>query len=225
MKKTLSQKVEVIQEVSTGQISKHQAAVLLNCTVRTIHNYHQRYLNQGEQGLSDRRRSNYFRLSSRDKDRIIALKKTDRWRSARNIVDKLGLNVHEVTVWRILHQAHLGRENVARVKALQRFEAQFPNDLWQTDIMGRIDFPYLGSLYLIGTNDDHSRFCLAGQWFTSQNKINVFLVWYEALSRWGCPKAILQDQGSQYKARARFGVADYQWYANSVKQHLSFPNL
>jgi len=57
---------------------------------------------------------------------------------------------------------------------------------------------------------------LAGRWFKSQNKINVFLVWYQALSHWGCPKAILQDQGSQYKARARFGVADYQWYANAL---------
>lgn len=216
MKKPLSQRIEVISTFSEGKITKQQAAKLLACTKRTIENYSKRFQEEGIAGLQDRRRSNYSRLNAQDRRRIINLKKADRWRSARNIVDKLGLQVHEVTVWRILREANLGKENIERVKALQRFEAEHPNDLWQTDIMGRIDFPHLGSLYLIAAIDDHSRFCLAGRWFTSQNKINVFLVWYEALSHWGCPKAILQDQGSQYKAKARFGTADYQWYAQAL---------
>jgi|GEM_PF-1483045 len=216
MRISLAQRLEIVQAVCVGKLNKRQAAQLLGCTTRTIDNYCQRYSTQGEVGLKDGRHSNFFKLTAKDRERIIALKTADRWRSARNIVDKLQLGVSEATVWRICKQANLARQNVQRVKALQRFEAQYPNDLWQTDIMGRIDFPRLGSLYLIATIDDHSRFCLAGKWFGSQNKINVFVVWYEALSHWGCPKAILQDQGSQYKARARFGVADYQWYAHAL---------
>jgi len=34
--------------------------------------------------------------------------------------------------------------------------------------------------------------------------------------RWGLPNEMLQDEGSQYKARTRFGQADYQWYANAL---------
>jgi len=222
MKKRLIKRIEIIQSLVSSTITKHQAAELLDCTARTIENYKRRYKLQGEVGLRDRRRSNFSRLTPQDRQRIIALKKADRWRSARNIVDKLGLPVHEITVWRICKKENLVRENIRRVKALQRFEAKHPNDLWQTDIMGRIDFPNLGSVYLIATIDDCSRFCLAAKWFRTQNKINVFLVWYEALSHWGCPRAILQDQGSQYKARVRFGTADYQWYANALGIHLTW---
>lgn len=216
MKKPLSKRAEVIKSLVAGAITRNQAAELLVCTHRTIDNYRRRYVASGEDGLRDKRRSNYARLTPQDKERIIALKKADRWRSSRNIATKLNLPVHEITVWRVCKKANLIRENVERVKALRRFEATYPNDLWQTDIMGQIRLPKLGPLYLIAAIDDHSRFCLAAQWFRSQNKINVFLVWYEALSHWGCPKAILQDQGSQYKARARFGLADYQSYARAL---------
>ena len=82
--------------------------------------------------------------------------------------------------------------------------------------MGKIAFPKIGDLYLIATLDDHSRFVPAGRWFRTQGKMNVFQVWYESLSKCGLPKAMLQDEGSQYKARTRFGTADYEWYANVV---------
>ena len=88
--------------------------------------------------------------------------------------------------------------------------------MWQTDIMGKIFFPSIGILYLIATLDDHSRFVPSGRWFKTQGKMNVFQIWYESLARWGVPEKMLQDEGSQYKARTRFGTADYQWYANAL---------
>jgi hypothetical protein len=88
--------------------------------------------------------------------------------------------------------------------------------MWQTDIMGKIDFPKIGYLYLIATLDDHSRFVPSGRWFKTQGKMNVFNVWYQSLSNWGIPTKMLQDEGSQYKARARFGITDYEWYAKSL---------
>ncbi len=147
MKKPLFKRIEVMEALLAEMITKKQAAEVLDCTVRTVENYQRRYQERGEEGLRDRRHSNFFRLTAQDRGRIIALKKTDPWRSARNIANKLSLPVHEVTVWRVCKQANLTRQNVARVKAIRRFEAASPNDLWQTDIMGRIDFPKLGSLY------------------------------------------------------------------------------
>ena len=117
---------------------------------------------------------------------------------------------------RILLKAGLGRENIKRVKAITRFEASYPNEMWQTDIMGKIAFRNLGILYLIATLDDHSRFVPAGKWFRTQGKMNVFQIWYESLSKCGLPDAMLQDEGSQYKARTRFGTADYEWYAKQA---------
>lgn len=112
---------------------------------------------------------------------------------------------------------HRHSNHVKLIKAITRFEAENPNDLWQTDIMGKIDFPKIGVLYLIATLDDHSRFVPAGRWFKTQGKMNVFYIWYESLSNWGIPKAMLQDEGSQYKTRLRFGTADYGWYAQQLK--------
>ena len=144
------------------------------------------------------------------------MKEKDRWRSARNIRDELKFKVSEQHVRRILLKAGLGRENIKRVKAITRFEASYPNEMWQTDIMGKILFPNLGILYLIATLDDHSRFVPAGRWFKTQGRMNVFVIWYESLARWGIPNKMLQDKGSQYKARTRFGTADYEWYAHAL---------
>ena len=195
---------------------KNQAAKILSCSLRSIRRYERNYLVKGEIGLKDRRHSNYHKITPSVKKQLQDLKKKDRWRSARNIRDKLNLNVHKRTVELIFKEAGLSKENKIQVKALQTFEYPYPNDLWQTDIMGKISFPNLGILYLIATLDDHSRFVPAGKWFYRQNKINVFVIWYESLAKCGVPRRMLQDEGSQYKARVRFGETDYEYYAKEL---------
>lgn len=217
MKKPIEVRGQVIQSLLKGEINKGRAAEILGCTARTIRNHQKAFIDRGKEGLVDHRSSNHFKLTPKNRKDIIALKEKNRWRSARNIKDKLNLLVHETSVWRVLAKEGLTKENKKRVKPIQRFEAGSPNDLWQADIMGKITFPNLGDLYLIAALDDHSRFCLSGRWFKRQNKINVFQVWYEALSRWGLPERMLQDEGSQYKARTRFGNTDYQWYAKALR--------
>lgn len=216
MKKPIEVREEVIRSYLKDEINKQKAANLLNCSTRTVERYRNQFIAAGKEGLADHRHGNNIKLTDKQKGDIKALKQEDRWRSARNIRDRLNLTVHESTVWRILKANNLTRENIKRVKPIVRFEADNPNDLWQTDIMGKITFPNLGECYLIATLDDHSRFCLSGRWFKKQSKINVFTIWYEALARWGLPKKMLQDEGSQYKARTRFGNADYQWYAKAL---------
>lgn len=216
MKKPLEQREHTLLAFLNREISKQRAAYLLGCTTRTIEHYRIAYRSEGRVGLVDHRHSNYHKVTTEEKHHIVSMKTNDRWRSARNIRDALRLPVHARTVRNIFAAEGLGKENVIRVKPIQRFEAQCPNELWQTDIMGKIEFPNIGTLYLIATIDDHSRFCLSGRWFRRQGKMNVFTIWYEALARWGLPEKILQDEGSQYKARTRFGQADYQWYAKSL---------
>lgn len=216
----MKQPIEKIEEVFlafiNGEITKKQAADLLGCTTRTIENYRNSYRAKGKEGLIDHRQSNNHKLTDEDKQRIITWKTRDPWRSGRNIRDKLDLPVTEITVGNVIRAAGLGKQNLKRIKPIQRFEADYPNQMWQTDIMGKIDFPYIGTLYLIATLDDHSRFCLSGRWFKTQGKMNVFQIWYESLARWGAPDKMLQDEGSQYKAKTRFGNADYQWYAHAL---------
>lgn len=216
MKYPLVKRTEVVQAYLRNEISKQIAASLLRLSTRTIERYIKAFIVYGQVGLKDNRHSNYHKLSDTQRDALVTLKQQDRWRSARNIRDELKLPVSEQQVERILVIKGLGRENLKRVKAIKRFEAESPNDLWQTDIQGKIDFKNLGILYLIATLDDHSRFVPAGKWYRTQGKMNVFQIWYESLSKCGLPKAMLQDEGSQYKARTRFGTADYEWYAKAV---------
>lgn len=216
MKQPLEKRYEAVLAFIEKRISKKITAEILSCTTRTIANYAALVRRQGKEGLRDRRHSNHWKISPEQRERTVLLKSSDRWRSARNVRDELSLPVHETTVWRIFQKAGLIRQNRERIKPIQRFEAAKPNDLWQTDIMGKVDFPKIGTLYLIATLDDHSRFVLSGRWFKAQGKLNVFRIWYEALAGFGLPKAMLQDEGSQYKASARFGQADYQWYAKTL---------
>lgn len=222
MKQPIDRRYEIILAYLQKKVSKTRASEILGCNPRTIGNYARLIKEAGKEGLVDHRHSNHFKIRPEQKQLIVSLKEADRWRSARNVRDKLSLPVHETTIWRIFKDRGLNHENRERVKPIQRFEAANPNDLWQTDIMGKIDFPNTGSLYLIATLDDHSRFVLSGRWFKKQSKLNVFQVWYESLERWGLPKAMLQDEGSQYKARARFGQADYQFYASALKIELIY---
>lgn len=216
MKYPLEKRAEIIQAYVKDEISKRMAAQLLRCSIRTIERHANALIVFGKEGLRDNRHSNNYKLTWEQKETVIVLKKRDRWRSGRNVRDKLKLPVHRKTINNIFQKEGLSRENKKRVKAIIRFEAEYPNDLWQTDIMGKIAFKNLGVLYLIATLDDHSRFVPAGRWFKTQGKINVFQVWYESLSKCGLPNAMLQDEGSQYKARTRFGTADYEWYAKAV---------
>lgn len=216
VKRPLSVRHQIVAACLRGEITKQRAALALNCSPRTIQRYRRQFLAIGVKGLVDHRHSNNYKLTGDEQLAIVNLKKHHPWRSARNIRDALELSVNESTVGKLIKSAGLSKQNLKRVKPIIRFEAACPNDLWQTDIMGKIDFPKIGVLYLIATLDDYSRFVPSGRWFRRQGKMNVFQIWYESLARWGLPNAILQDEGSQFKARTRFGQADYQWYAKQL---------
>ena len=216
MKRPIAEREQIVSAFVKQEIGKDTAAKLLGCTKRTLRTYVAAYLAFGVSGLVDHRNSNRRILTPSQIDAVVSLKRTEQWRSPRNIRDHLTLPVHARTVWKVLVARGLTRANLKRVKAIIRFEAEHPNDLWQTDIMGKITFPNIGDLYLIATLDDHSRFVPYGRWFKTQGKMNVFSVWFHSLSSCGIPTKMLQDEGGQYKARVRFGLADYQWYAKQM---------
>jgi transposase len=158
VKKPLPIRQQVVAACLRGEITKQRAAFLLNCSPRTIQRYRRRFLALGVKGLTDHRHSNNYKLTGNEQLAIVNLKKHDPWRSARNIRDALEFPVSESSVSKLIRSAGLSKQNLKRVKPIIRFEAAHPNDLWQTDIMGRIDFPKIGILYLIATLDDYSRF-------------------------------------------------------------------
>ncbi len=222
MNNPIERKLETVAKYLRHEITVKKACEILQCDPRTFFNYRIQFLELGVDGLKDHRGGNNKKLTDSDKQIIIALKDKDRWRSARNIRDNLKLTIHKETVRRILKTAGLVKVNIERIKPIQTFEAAYPNEMWQTDIMGKMIFPRIGDLYLIATLDDHSRFVPAGEWFGSQHKAHVFIIWYYSLLKASIPEKMLQDKGSQYKTNSKVGQADYQYYAAKLGIRLIF---
>lgn len=200
-----------MQQILSGDLTRRQAAEELQVNERTIRRYLSRFKQQGAQTLYDHRHSNYRKIGESDQRRIVQAKLQGRHRSARLVRDLLKLAVHEESVRLVFVKHHLERTSLPPIKPIRRFRAAQPNDLWQIDIQGKVHFPLIGDLLLILVKDDHSRFLLSGRWYFHQYKINVFMVLHKAFVRWGLPKAMLSDRGSQFKASQLHGEAEYQY--------------
>lgn len=218
IKQSLDFKQQVIRKLLKGNITTNEASELLGCKRLTVYRYRNKVTQGGLNALADGRHSNNLKLSPRQLLEVIQKKKDGSWRSARKVLELTkiqGIGIRRVE--QIWAEHGLNQLNVDRLKPITRFVAKEPNDLWQADIQGRMHFPYLGDAYLIGNIDDHSRFILGAKWFSRQTQMNVFRVWYQCLFRWGLPKRMLHDKGSQYKANARFTQSGE--YAQSTYQH------
>lgn len=230
MQKTeLSFKQKIVNAVIKRQIKKRDAVKLLACTKRTLTNYLNRVTEGGLEALKDKRKSNNLKLTPRQLLDILEKKKEKPFRSARKVLEIANIStISQRWVQKLWVKHNLHQENIERLKPIVRFVSDYPNDLWQADIMGRIRFPYLGDAYLIANIDDCSRFILGAKFFSKQNQMNVFRVWYHCLFQWGLPKAMLQDKGSQYRANTRYGqtgeyaLSTYQFYAKSLGIDLIF---
>lgn len=216
-------RMKIVSQVLKGTLGRKEASQQLACTGRTLRNYLRKVIRFGLASLTDHRRSNNRKLTPVEQLRLLEIKRQGLWRSARKALELTGIrSIGPRHVQRIWAKAGLNRVNLERLKPIQRFVAKEPNDLWQADIMGRIHFPYLGDAYLIANLDDCSRFILGAKWFSRQTQINVFRVWYHCLFRWGLPKAMLQDRGSQYRSTHPQGEATYQHYAQALGIELIF---
>lgn len=219
----LTFKEEVVLKVIKGKLDRIEACHLFGCTDRTLRNYLSKVARSGLDALKDSRHSNYCKLSPKQLLEVLKVKDNGPWRSARKTLEIINTQtIGTRRVQQIWVKHGLNQLNVERLKPITRFVAKNPNDLWQADIMGKIHFPYLGEGYLIANLDDCSRFLLGAKWFSRQNQMNVFRVWYHCLYRWGLPRAMLSDKGSQYRSTNPKGQATYQYYAQMLGINLIF---
>lgn len=91
-----------VRDVLARKRRYSEAARELGVTVRTLHNYCRRFLEQGLEGLKDRRTGNHHKLNPLQRATIVAMKQERPQRSVRFIRDRLRLNVSEEAVRLIL---------------------------------------------------------------------------------------------------------------------------
>jgi transposase InsO family protein len=108
------------------------------------------------------------------------------------------------TVYRFLHQQDLIHLQVKKPVDRRKFEAELPNDLWQSDVMHGPKVDVNGKMrksYLIAVLDDHSRLIAHGQFYLSEALVCYLDAFESALAKRGLPRKLYVDNGAAFRSR------------------------
>ena len=115
-----------------------------------------------------------------------------------------GVVLNNSTVYRFLHQENLMHQSAGKPEDRRRFEAELPNDLWQSDVMHgpRIDMDgRMRKTYLIAIIDDHSRLIVFARFYLSETLKSYLDAFENALARRGLPRKLYVDNGAAFRSR------------------------
>jgi putative transposase len=186
-------------------------------SIETIRAWDQRYRTSGFEALKTkpRRDKGTFRAAnSQVIEKACELKREQPKRSLLQIIEILeqeqiipGDTLKKSTLHRIL-QHHQLTEKVPKSKAYwQRYQASFPNDLWQSDQMHgpQVVDPNNPSktihAQLLAWIDDHSRVICHAQFYPQAKLGNLEHALRKGIQKMGLPKMIYTDNGKVYSAK------------------------
>jgi transposase InsO family protein len=115
-----------------------------------------------------------------------------------------GIVLNNSTVYRFLHQQNLVHLPVKKPVDRRKFEAELPNDLWQSDVMHGPKIDVNGKMrksYLIAVIDDHSRLITHGQFYLSEALVCYLDAFENALATRGLPRKLYVDNGAAFRSR------------------------
>ena len=209
----------VVTAVLVEGRSKAEVARTYGVSRRWVITLVQRFLAEGEAGLTPRSRRPQFspgRTPQAVEDEIIALRKE---------LDRHGHEAGAATIAAHLQQRH-GPDSVPAVSTIwrilsargfvtpqphkrpksswRRFAADAPNERWQLDIT-HYRLADDTDVEVLNIIDDHSRFCLAAtarRVFLAADVNTVFTI---ATSTYGDPAGLLSDNGAVFTGHSRGG--------------------
>jgi len=114
-----------------------------------------------------------------------------------------GIVLNPSTVYRFLHQENL-MQLAAKPEDRRKFEAELPNDLWQSDVMHGPQVDENGRMrktYLIAIIDDHSRLIVYAKFYLSESLASYLDALENALARRGLPRKLYVDNGAAFRSR------------------------
>ena len=213
MRRTASEKMEVIKIVSESEIGVKRTLKELGIKTSTFYDWYNAYKEKGFDGLlPNTSKRNIFWNKIPVKQRKQVIKYALKWpylssrEVANKITDTKGWFISESSVYRILKKANLVTSPAYIVmSAADEFKDKTtaPNQMWQTD------FTYLkvtgwGWYYLATVIDDYSRFIVHWELCKYQKKEDAKRVVTDAVQRSGLPfkkrPKLLSDNGPCYVA-------------------------
>jgi putative transposase len=113
-----------------------------------------------------------------------------------------GVHLNQSTVYRFLQQQGIEVTGSAP-QDRRKFEAELPNDLWQSDVMHGPKIEINGKLrktYLIAIIDDHSRLIPQAQFYFSEALSSYLISLEEAFLKRGLPRKLYVDNGPAFRS-------------------------
>jgi len=116
-----------------------------------------------------------------------------------------GKELKQTTLYRFFHQEGIMREKPLSGMDRRKFEAELPNDMWQSDVMHgpKLDSggQRLRKTYLIAFIDDHSRLITHGRFYPAESLVCFIQAFEQALLIRGLPRKLYVDNGAAYRSK------------------------
>ncbi|MFH1135729.1 MAG: IS481 family transposase [Pseudomonadota bacterium] len=171
---------------------------------------------------SDRGRSRS--LSDETEAALIGLRKKNPLAPVREIINEMrsrglagpDVELNPSTVYRFFHAYGLMKATTPIPEDRRKFEAELPNDLWQSDCMHGPMVLSEGKqrkTYLLAFIDDHSRLVPHGAFYPTEGTASFLAALEMAFSTRGLPRRLYTDNGSAFRSKhleqvcASLGVA------------------
>jgi transposase InsO family protein len=114
-----------------------------------------------------------------------------------------GSSLAPATVWRFLKQHGMVRPDAPVPEDRRKFEAELPNDLWQSDCMHGPSVLHDGRMrktYLLALIDDHSRLVPHAEFYLSESLDCYIKALEQAISTRGLPRKLYTDNGPAFRS-------------------------
>lgn len=180
----------------------------------TIRNWIRLYKEDGLKALMPKDRCDQGHSRAMDDDTckaLVALRKEMPAATVPHLIDQMnrrklvtpGIELNKTTVYRFLHQQ--GMMHLAKSPPVDRrkFEAELPNDLWQSDVMHGPKVDVDGrrkKTYLIAILDDHSRLIVYARFYFSETLVSYLDALESALARRGLPRKLYVDNAPAFRS-------------------------
>lgn len=115
-----------------------------------------------------------------------------------------GIVLNNSTVYRFLHQQNLMGPQMKNPVDRRKFEAELPNDLWQSDVMHGPKVDVDGKMrktYLIAIIDDHSRLIVHARFYLSEKLASYLTAFENAIAARGLPRKLYVDNGAAFRSK------------------------
>ena len=175
-----------------------------------------RYQTQGREGLKEKTKGRPCgpKLEESIEEKIIKLRKRYEWgpQKIAGYLNRRDIDVNHHQVYAVICQAGLNHPISAPRKTwgTKRFVREHNNSLWQADFKLCDD-----DFWMISYQDDHSRFVTGSVKIWSPTGESAIMLLNRAVRRYGVPRQVLTDQGTQFKP-ARGGTSAFRLHCTKL---------